>query len=399
MAEAAEIISLCAGTAGGVDIVFVHGLTGHALETWTSPSGECWPQWLCEKFPAARIFAIGYPASIFGKWAKKEMDIHERAINMLEYMTSMGIGERPIIFVTHSLGGILIKEILRTSAECTDDDWKKISENTKLVAFIGTPHSGASLAAAIKIIVPRISSSHLELLTNESGYLSSLNQFYRDFSAISSIATVSYYEKYKTKDAILVVPRESADPGVGSTRPIPIDADHISICKPDNRDSMIFVSLCRHVGKVMKALPQLAPVVSTGDDFFTADDYSIPSETDRRDLLQKLIDAGREHEYQKANDLQNKFAQKYYKLGLSAESKEKSDAILSSVEQRFLTHVYYPKICKGASDEEIASALQNHVIDALCANGVAGQSLTHKAILQALYFLTEQCHIQWDVAA
>jgi hypothetical protein len=379
-----------------LDVIFVHGLTGDPSGTWTTgDTQDYWPKWLCGDVPGLAVHALGYPASIFAKWAKKEMDLHERANNMLEAMAARGLGERPLAFVTHSLGGILVKEMLRVSSECADDGWKQISKSTRLVAFIATPHTGASLAATVKFIVPRISSTHLDLLSNGSGYLSSLNQSYRDLANSQGIETVSYYEKYKTKDVALVVSRESADPGAGKTRPVAIDADHESICKPAGRDALIYSSLCRHLKGVLKTCPPVVLDASEADSF-SADDYSTASVGDRRDLLQKLIDAGREHEYQKANDLQNKFAQKYYKLGLHTGARTKSDAILASVEQRFITHVYNAKICKGANDDEIASALQTNVIDALCVAGADGQKLSPSAVLQALYFLTEQCYLQWD---
>ena len=82
-------------------------------------------------------------------------------------------------------------------------------------------------------------------------------------------------------------------------------------------------------------------------------------------------------------------------LGLFTEAKTRHDSILSAVEQRFLTHVYGPKICAGAPESEIAAALQEHVIDPLCASSEHGK-LASSTILQALYYLTEQCHIQWD---
>jgi hypothetical protein len=91
---------------------------------------------------------------MFGKWAKKEMDLHERAASMLEHLAAHGIGKRPIALVCHSLGGILAKEMLRTSAECNDSSWQQIAEKTRFAAFLGTPHTGASLAAAIKFAVP-----------------------------------------------------------------------------------------------------------------------------------------------------------------------------------------------------------------------------------------------------
>jgi protein SERAC1 len=296
--------------------------------------------------------------------------------------------------VCHSLGGILAKEMLRTSNECADDGWKLIAEQTRLAVFMATPHTGASLASAVKLIAPRLASTHVDLLSNDSGYLTSLNQSYRDLANGAGIATVSYYEKFKTGDVAIVVSPESSDPGVGATRPVAVDADHLSICKPAGRSDLIYASLCRHLRGILKECP--LPASSIGSfDSFAPDDYGASSETDRRDLLQKLIDAGREYEYQKANDLQNKFAQRYYKLGLHTEAKKKNDAVLSAVEQRFTTHVYGGKICKGATDEEIASALQMHVIDPMC-GGTGHEQLSPTAILQALYFLTEQCYIQWD---
>jgi hypothetical protein len=172
------------------------------------------------------------------------------------------------------------------------------------------------------------------------------------------MATISYYEKYKTKDAVLVVPRESADPGVGRSRPIGVDADHASICKPQSREALIFTSICRHIRAVLQECQSSTPV--DGDSsFFGPEDYSTASESDRRDLLQKLIDAGREHEYQHANNLQNKFAQRYYKLGLYTDARCQADAILSGVEQRFITLFTQTKSAKARVTMRLRALYRN----------------------------------------
>ena len=322
------------------------------------------------------------------------MNLHERASNLLEHLAAYGLGERPIMFVAHSLGGLLVKEVLRISNECSDAGWRLVAASTRLAAFLATPHTGASLASVIKFIAPRISSTHLDLLSNEGGHLTSLNQAYRELATSRQIVTIAYYEKWRTKDVAIVVSPESADPGVGLSRPIPVDADHISICKPKDQDDIIYVSLCRHVRAVYKQCR--AERVHDSSSAFNADDYGAASDGDRRDLLQKLIDAGREHEYQMANDYQNKFAQKYYQLGLLTEAKLNSDELLSSVHQRFVTHVYAPRICRKASDDDIAAALQTNVIDAVCVGQPGKPAVSATAVLQALYFLTEQCYIRWD---
>ena len=324
------------------------------------------------------------------------MTLHERACNMLELLASKGIGKQPIVMICHSLGGILAKEILRTANESTDDGWRSITESTRLVVFMATPHKGSSLASVATSFLPRVTSKSVDLLSNDSGYLTSLNQSYRDLVASKNITTVSYYETFGTKRAGLLVDEESADPGVLGLRPIAVDSDHVNICKPNNRASFVYSSVSRHIKTVLMRSP-LAPVAADSADAFLLDDYASVAEFDRRDLQEKLIAAGREHEYRRANDLQNKFARRYHKLGLHTEAKIRSDSLLGEVEQRFLTHVYNTKICNGATPEEVAHALQENVITPLCESSHA-QNINPLTVLQALYFLTEQCFVQWDVS-
>lgn len=376
-----------------LDLIFIHGITGDPEETWTNGNGVFWPCWLADDLAGVNIYAAGYPSSLFAKWTKKEMDLHERASSLAENLVSNGIGKRPLVIVCHSLGGLLAKEIFRACCETRDKDWKALGDQLKLMVFFATPHKGSSLSAILKALIPRISSPLVDSISNESGYLTNLNSSYRDLAMERDLTSVAYYEKYKTKNMALVVSAESADPGCTQTRPIPIDSDHIEICKPNNKEATAYLSLRRHIAKILEACPASREGELGGD--MGPDDYSVPSKEDRRTLLEKLIDANREHEYSHANSLQNRFAQKYYKLGLFTAAKTNHDHILSAVEQRFITHVYGPKICADAPEAEVAAALQEHVIDPLCASANYGE-LSNSTVLQALYYLTEQCHIQWD---
>jgi hypothetical protein len=334
------------------------------------------------------VYAIGYPASIYNKWAKKEMNLYERAKNALEHLVSNNIGKRPVAFITHSLGGILAKQILRAAFETADTDWKELLVQTRLVAFLATPHTGSSLAELLKNYAKPFSSAHVTALSNDCGQLDDLNSAYRNFAPANSIRSIAYYEKFKIKN-ILFVDQHSADPGITGTEAIALDADHLSICKPKNREEILYRSLSRHLAK------QLAAASSSTSATFDIDDYGQPSEHDRRDLLQKLADAGREHQYAGARDDQSKFAQRYYKLGLHTEAKSLHDDLLSHIEQRFKQHVYEDKICKNATSEEISAAIQMHVIDPIYKQFKA-QKISPTSIRRAVYFLTEQCHIRWD---
>ncbi|MEW7009615.1 hypothetical protein [Lentilitoribacter sp. EG35] len=95
-----------------LDVVFVHGLTGDATKTWTSKSGF-WPEWLAEGNQMVGVYTLGFPASKFKKSVNRELDIYELAKPSTELLCGNGIGQRPVMFVTHNFGGILTKLILQ----------------------------------------------------------------------------------------------------------------------------------------------------------------------------------------------------------------------------------------------------------------------------------------------
>lgn len=377
-----------------VDVIFVHGLTGDAYETWSSPKQDdsFWPKWLKADLPQLSIYTLGYPASMFEKWAKKEMDIFERATNVLEHFAAKGIGTKPIVFVAHSLGGILTKILIRKSNDSEDCDYKLVSEATRLVIFLATPHTGSVLANILSIL-PN-TSKNIALLANDIGFLEDLNGHYRKYAnGNNQLSTKVYYEKHRTKKIVTVVSRESADPGIAETEPVPVDKDHINICKPSDKDDIVYLGVKRHIQKLLEEVSSHLP--GAGGIFLGAD-YTNKYDGDRRDLLQKLIDAEREHEYEFANNAQNAFARDYAKTGLLSAARSDHDQLMSEVQTRFVTHVFHPLICKKAADEDIRKALQTYVVDPVTSLTIGETKFSSKAVLNALYFLTEQCHIRWD---
>lgn len=387
MALESGLIKMYSAAKPVLDLVLIHGLTGDPLETWNSEdSSNFWPSWLAEDLPNLNIYTIKYPASLLTKWAKKEMDLFERANNILEQMAGLGLGARPIAFVTHSLGGILAKQILRSATESLDSDFISIAQSIKLIIFLATPHTGASLANVLNLIPG--ASKHIKLLSNEEGFLEDLNSCYRTLTSKNlDLKTAVYYEKFKSKNLLEIVDRHSADPGVTGAQPVALDKDHINICKPKDKDDVVFIGVKRHLKKVYD---------STCVTISEKDDYTEKSNLDRRDLLEKLIDANREQEYSVANDYQNKFARKISKFGLYSNARDDHDSFLTEIESRFHLHIYHPLICKKASDTEINTAIQSHVIDPLISKNIGKTSFSSKDVLSALYYLTEQCHIRWD---
>lgn len=99
-----------------VDIITVHGLAGHPQNTWTNFSTQhYWPsKSLPEDIPKSRIMAFGYSTSN-SPFHKSTAIISDIAKQLLSHLINKRKSEaqrrRPIIFVAHSLGGIVIKEV------------------------------------------------------------------------------------------------------------------------------------------------------------------------------------------------------------------------------------------------------------------------------------------------
>ena len=193
-----------------VDVVFIHGLQGAPLKTWRTPStiaaaaaaaavashpardtmDRCagahscaaalstrdihvtvtrhgqrmalWPLiWLAPDLEAAgvapRIFAVNYDSDIFlSSSIRPHADIVALAADLRLQLERAGVGTHPnrrVVFVTHSMGGILVKELLlspppSSSSSPPTPPHSSLSASTAAVVFIATPHSGSPLASA-----------------------------------------------------------------------------------------------------------------------------------------------------------------------------------------------------------------------------------------------------------
>jgi triacylglycerol esterase/lipase EstA (alpha/beta hydrolase family) len=137
------------------DVIFVHGLGGDALGTW-HPQGKrddnnFWPTWLGEDLPEVAIWSLKYEVEPF-IWKGNTMPLVDRATNTLAVLDSYEMGERPLVFITHSMGGLLVKQMLRHAWDYGNPQWKAIVEQTKGIVFLSTPHSGSNMANWINYI-------------------------------------------------------------------------------------------------------------------------------------------------------------------------------------------------------------------------------------------------------
>jgi hypothetical protein len=167
--------------------------------------------------------------------------LQDRAKNVLECLLGQPeLKGHPLVFVCHSLGGLVVKQVLRAAdgrrahgaAETAFLDW------VKGVVFLATPNTGslhATLFDKFRLIAwPSVST--LDLVKNNPG-LRDLNIWYRNWSGV--IHHRVFYEKRGTMTGIIVAD-DSSDPGLLRVDPVPVDADHIDICKPADDGDLVY---------------------------------------------------------------------------------------------------------------------------------------------------------------
>lgn len=246
----------CDNAARKADVVFIHGLGGDAHMTWSNDKNHenSWPYWLGAEFPDVSVWSIGYAASpskwtrVLGWFSAKKRDsgyamaLPERALEILDSMQQTGIGERPLLFVCHSLGGLVAKQILRKSSDSIDPAKRQLSTNLGAVLFLGTPHSGSFLATILDALrLPLLTNRSIDDLMAHSPYLADLNDWYREFAPNANVRTKTYYETRAVFGLLKIVNRTSGGSAVGEAA-VGLNKDHISIAKPELTTSNVCIA-------------------------------------------------------------------------------------------------------------------------------------------------------------
>ncbi|KAG7394060.1 Serine active site containing protein 1 [Phytophthora boehmeriae] len=251
-----------------VDVVFVHGLLGCPFETWTcgTEEGTVWAQeWLLEDMKTEgvkpRVLSVGYDSQLLASGSVwRPMCFEDTGTEILDQLNAARVGcDRPVVFVTHSLGGVLLKQVLMASASSEGDDGDSLIDNVNGVVFFGVPHHGSPVAQTIQTFKPRHIAQHpVTEHLHGTPHLEMLNDWCAEMFEEKDIPSLSVGESLPCRLPVigveaLVVPSASADPGFGDFVPIS-DATHVDVCKPTSTDDVRYKLVRNFVSKNAKPL-------------------------------------------------------------------------------------------------------------------------------------------------
>lgn len=248
-----------------VDIVFVHGLTGDRQSTWThKPSGTFWPRdLLIQVIPRSRILAFGYDADYGHVWTPVSSNcVRNHARNFIKELVTMrmrsGTTGRPILFVAHSLGGIVVADTLVRSRNHVETNMQDVFLSCKGVAFLGTPHRGSDLARwsfllqALNVPLKDLNPDIVAVLRPESEVLAGIQSEFQSILRVwrdengRAINVVCFYEELGIKNSSkLIVPKHSAV--LPAYEHLGIHADHVSMTKFERADDPGFKAVAGYL--------------------------------------------------------------------------------------------------------------------------------------------------------
>lgn len=233
------------------DVIFVHGLNGNGREYW-SPNDhpECfWPEWVGEDIEKVGVWSIGYSASAFA-WQGPTMPLSQRVANIINLLQTNHLAtERPVVFITHSLGGLLVKQMLQSADIGTVANAQSLVQQTKGIVFIATPHQGADLANFVDSLGFLLPTDLVDTLKRDQQNLIDLNTWFRNNFDRLGIQVQAFCETQPTSLGTkfpatvikrIVVNCTSADPGLPNVNVVPLGKDHISICQLDSREDLLY---------------------------------------------------------------------------------------------------------------------------------------------------------------
>ncbi|KAI9148687.1 Enniatin synthetase [Paramyrothecium foliicola] len=144
-----------------VDVIALSGLGGHAFGSFKQRAGDY--MWLRDALPydltsdatgqpMVRVITFGYESGVAGSRNMQNLeDLATMLHNSLLPLVSSPI-VRPIIFVAHSLGGLIVKQALISLSKSKNEEDQRLLHAVYGVVFFGVPHDGMDITSLIPMV-------------------------------------------------------------------------------------------------------------------------------------------------------------------------------------------------------------------------------------------------------
>ena len=234
-----------------VAVVFVHGILGHAAETFTAAGATGWPRLMAEDGSLGspvQVFSIAYASEPLSRASS----IQEIATRLrLRMQVDKQIFDRfdKVIFVTHSMGGLVVRRLLLQLSREAPTAFAKVVG----VFFLAVPAGGSDLAALASWVSgnPQFKDMQPEdfntfLQADADDWAGLMRR--RPADRLYPRAYCAY--EVRPMGPVAVVPRSRAQGGCDESA-VAFDRDHSSLVKPADRKDEVYSYVAARVRRLL----------------------------------------------------------------------------------------------------------------------------------------------------
>ena len=230
----------------GVAIAFVHGLLSSGAVSWRHANGCYWPSLVADAVPEAGVYVFSYRTDAFSGTYR----LGDAVDALKEHMRLDGLlGCRTIVFVAHSMGGLLVRKlIVERQADFRRGD---ISIGLFLVA---SPSLGSRYANLAETLARAVGHTQVDALrfSQSNAWLLDLDKEFQNLKEAGDLRLVGkeiVEDTFVTLRSLLrrqVVEPFSGARYFGEAFKVP-GSDHFTIAAPDSPEAIQHRLLLRFV--------------------------------------------------------------------------------------------------------------------------------------------------------
>ncbi|KAI1459887.1 hypothetical protein F4805DRAFT_419043 [Annulohypoxylon moriforme] len=249
------------------DCIALSGLSSHPFGSWQPKKTDKTFMWIRDALPLdlpqIRPILYGYETTLPESRSFQTItDLASQLINQLQSYGWTGLGAKPLVFLAHSLGGLVLKRAIVALANSGyDDSALRIAGGI----FFGVPNFGMDQSSFLSIAKGSPNEMLVEDLSPQSSWLKGLEL---QFNGISYLRKIKIFWGYETCTSptlikgengkilpgpdVVLVTRESATRGlveIDESQTFPLNENHSNIVK--------FTRGHEHYGVVLRKLAHI----------------------------------------------------------------------------------------------------------------------------------------------
>lgn len=190
--------------------IAISGLASHPFGSWQPKGNDKTFMWIRDSLPKdlpdTRAVVYGYDTKLHASQSFQSIaDLAHELVNQLQTYGWDSPSAKPVAFLAHSLGGLVLKKALVQLATSRSDSYKHILGTVRGAVLFGVPNLGMEQAHFQTVVQNNPNEALVDDIASNSNFLRRLDE---DFSSSSLTDHLRCFWAYETLQSPTVLVRQ-----------------------------------------------------------------------------------------------------------------------------------------------------------------------------------------------